>query len=140
MSKNMSGTTIGTGALLLALGVGFYAMAAQGDVMAGFSSRGPIGEFVKPDVTAPGVQILTADHPRDPAVRRSGLEFGRPVTIGENVWIGAGALILPGVSIGDDTLIGAGSVVTRDVGKGVTVYGNPARPHQKVVQSAPMQE
>ena len=84
--------------------------------------------------------IHTADHPSDPVVRLSELEFGRPVTIGENVWIGAGALILPGVSIGDDTLIGAGSVVTRDVGKGVTVYGNPARPHQKVVQSAPMQK
>jgi maltose O-acetyltransferase len=76
---------------------------------------------------APGVQILTADHPRDAALRRSGLEFGRPVTIGENVWIGAGALILPGVTIGDDALIGAGSVVTRDVAAGATVYGNPAR-------------
>ena len=77
---------------------------------------------------APGVQILTADHPRDPEVRRAGLEFGRPVHIGENVWIGAGALILPGVTIGDDALIGAGSVVTRDVAVGATVFGNPARP------------
>ena len=88
---------------------------------------------------APGVQILTADHPRDPALRRSGVEFGRPVTIGENVWIGAGALILPGVSIGDDALIGAGSVVTRDVGKGVTVFGNPARPHPQLGQSSMQQ-
>lgn len=76
---------------------------------------------------APGVQILTADHPRDPAVRAQGLEFGRPVRIGRNVWIGAGALILPGVTVGDDALIGAGSVVTRDVPKGATVVGNPAR-------------
>jgi hypothetical protein len=53
----------------------------------------------------PGVQILAADHPRDPAVRASGLEFGRPVRIGRNVWIGAGAIILTGVSIGDDALI-----------------------------------
>src|SRR5581483_10283395 len=74
----------------------------------------------------PGVQILTADHPRDPAQRAAGLECGRPVRIGRNVWIGAGAIILPGVSIGDDALIGAGSVVTRDVPAGATAFGNPA--------------
>lgn len=75
----------------------------------------------------PGVQILTADHPREPALRAQGLEFGRPIKIGKNVWIGAGALIMPGVTIGDEALIGAGSVVTRDVPAGVTVKGNPAR-------------
>lgn len=86
-------------------------------------------EVVIGDMTqiAPGVQILTADHPRDPAVRAQGLEFGRPIRIGKNVWIGAGALIMPGVTIGDDALIGAGSVVTRDVPAGATVMGNPAR-------------
>ena len=75
----------------------------------------------------PGVQILTADHPRDPSLRAQGLELGRPVRIGKNVWIGAGALLMPGVTVGDDALIGAGSVVTRDVPAGVTVVGNPAR-------------
>ena len=76
----------------------------------------------------PGVQILTADHPRDRAARAQMLEFGRPVTIGKNVWVGGGALILPGVTIGDDAIIGAGSVVTRDVPAASTVVGNPARP------------
>lgn len=76
----------------------------------------------------PGVQILTADHPRDPAARAQMLEFGRPIRIGANVWIGGGAIIVPGVTIGDDAIIGAGSVVTRDVAVGATVMGNPARP------------
>ncbi len=76
----------------------------------------------------PGTQILTADHPRDPAVRAQGLEMGRPISIGANVWIGGGALLLPGVTVGDDAVIGAGAVVTRDVAAGSTVVGNPARP------------
>ena len=75
----------------------------------------------------PYVQLLTADHPRDPALRRQGYESGRPINIGANVWIGGGAIILPGVSVGDDAIIGAGSVVTRDVAPGVTVKGSPAR-------------
>jgi maltose O-acetyltransferase len=75
----------------------------------------------------PAVQIYAADHPRDAATRRAGLEFGRPVRIGNDVWIGGAAVILPGVSIGDGAVIGAASVVTRDVGPGQTVTGNPAR-------------
>ena len=75
----------------------------------------------------PGVQILTADHPRDAAQRAEGIEFGKPVTIGRNVWIGGGAIILPGVTIGNDAVIGAGAVVTRDVPEGATAVGNPAR-------------
>jgi maltose O-acetyltransferase len=75
----------------------------------------------------PNVQILTADHPRDPAARATGLEFGRPVTIGRNVWIGGGVIILPGIAVGDDAIIGAGSVVTRDVPANGVAIGNPAR-------------
>lgn len=75
----------------------------------------------------PAVQIYTADHPRDAELHRAGYEFGRAVSIGRNVWIGGGAIILPGISIGDDAIVGAGSVVTRDVPAGATVAGNPAR-------------
>ena len=75
----------------------------------------------------PGVQLLTADHPRDPDIRRAGLECGKAIDIGRNVWIGGGALILPGVTIGDDAIIGAGAVVTRDIPPGATAAGNPAR-------------
>ncbi len=76
----------------------------------------------------PGVQIYAADHPREPALRQQGLERGRPVCIGRNVWIGGGATLLPGISVADDAVLGAGAVVTRDVPPGATVAGNPARP------------
>ena len=75
----------------------------------------------------PGVQLLAADHPRDAETRRDLLELGRPISIGSNVWIGAAAIVLPGVMIGDDSIIGAGSVVTRDVPSGVLAFGNPCR-------------
>jgi maltose O-acetyltransferase len=75
----------------------------------------------------PAVQIYAADHPRDPALRRAGLEFGRPVRIGRHAWIGGAAFILPGVIVGDDAIVGAGAVVTRDVNAGATVVGNPGR-------------
>jgi maltose O-acetyltransferase len=79
----------------------------------------------------PAVQIYAADHPRDAETRRAGLEFGRPVRIGSDVWIGGGAILLPGITIGGGAMIGAGSVVTRDVAAGITVTGNPARPRSK---------
>jgi maltose O-acetyltransferase len=75
----------------------------------------------------PAVQIYAADHPREHEKRLAGLECGKSVMVGRNVWIGGGAILLPGISIGDDSVIGAGSVVTRDVAPGVTVAGNPAR-------------
>ena len=74
----------------------------------------------------PGVQFYAADHPRDPIDRASGIEFGKPIHIGRNVWIGGHAVILPGITIGDDAIVGAGSVVTKDVAPGVTVAGNPS--------------
>lgn len=75
----------------------------------------------------PGVQILTATHPVDPHLRSAGWEAGRPVTIGDNVWLGGGVIVCPGVSIGADSVIGAGSVVTRDIPAGVVAVGSPAR-------------
>lgn len=75
----------------------------------------------------PAVQIYTAAHPLEADVRRSGLEYARPIRIGHNVWIGGGAIILPGVTIGDRSVIGAGSVVVHDVQAAKVVAGNPAR-------------
>lgn len=75
----------------------------------------------------PGVQLLTPTHPLDPARRRSGVEAGAPITLGDNVWLGGGVVVCPGVSIGEDSVIGAGSVVTRDIPAGVLAAGNPAR-------------
>ncbi|NVO55522.1 sugar O-acetyltransferase [Rhodobacteraceae bacterium B1Z28] len=76
----------------------------------------------------PNAHIYCAQHAKDPDERAQGLEIARPVTIGQNVWVGGGAIILPGVTIGDNAIIGAGSVVTKDVAPGQTVVGNPARP------------
>jgi len=76
---------------------------------------------------APRVQLLTAGHPIDPVQRRDGWEFGAPVTLGDNVWLGAGVIVCPGVTIGRDSVVGAGAVVTRDVPASSVAYGNPAR-------------
>jgi len=75
----------------------------------------------------PRAQLICADHHRDPVKRRAGIERAQPVTLGRDVWIGAAALVMPGVTVGDGAIIGAGSVVTRDVAPGATVRGVPAR-------------
>lgn len=75
----------------------------------------------------PNVQLLTAFHPVAAGPRRDKWEAARPITIGDNVWLGGGAVVLPGVTIGDDTVVGAGAVVTRDLPPGVVAVGNPAR-------------
>lgn len=75
----------------------------------------------------PGVHLIAADHPRDARSRRESLELARPVSIGSNVWLGAGVIVLPGVSVGDDSVVGAGSVVTRDIPSGVMAIGSPCR-------------
>jgi maltose O-acetyltransferase len=86
---------------------------------------------------ASGVQLITATHPVDPVARRAAWEQALPVVIEDGVWLGAGALVCPGVSIGENTIVGAGSVVTRDLPAGVVAYGNPARVAREIGESSP---
>lgn len=83
-----------------------------------------IGDSV---MIAPNVVIATGAHPVCPELREQVYQYNLPVHIGSRVWIGAGAVILPGVTIGDDSVIGAGSVVTKDIPSGVVAVGNPCR-------------
>ena len=76
---------------------------------------------------APNVVVTTAGHPIDPELRERVYQFNLPVHIGRNVWIGAGAVILPGITIGDNSVIGAGSIVTKDIPANSVAYGNPCR-------------
>jgi maltose O-acetyltransferase len=73
------------------------------------------------------VQLLTATHPIDPEARRAGWEYGRPITLGDNVWLGGGVIVCPGVTIGENAVVGAGAVVVRDVPPNTLAVGNPAR-------------
>ena len=83
-----------------------------------------IGDYV---MIGPNVTIATAGHPIQPDLRRKAIQFNQPVHIGNNVWIGANALILPGVTIGDNSVIGGGSVVTKDIPANVVAVGNPCK-------------
>ncbi len=80
----------------------------------------------------PNVQLLTPTHPVEPGPRRDKWEAGAPITIGDNVWLGGGAIVCPGVSIGANTVVGAGAVVTRDLPANVVAVGNPARVVKKL--------
>lgn len=93
-------------------------------------ARIQIGDDVQ---IGPNVQLLTPTHPVDPGPRRAKWEAAEPITIGDNVWLGGGVIVCPGVTIGDDTVVGAGSVVVDDLPARVVAVGNPAR----VVKSIP---
>ena len=75
----------------------------------------------------PNVTLATAGHPIDPELRARGLQYNLPVRIGRNCWLGAGVIVMPGITIGDNTVIGAGSVVTKDIPSGVVAVGNPCK-------------
>ena len=78
--------------------------------------------------------IATAGHPIDPELRRQGLQFNMPVRIGNHCWLGAGVIVMPGVTIGDNTVIGAGSIVTKDIPSDVVAVGNPCRVLREVTE------
>ena len=80
----------------------------------------------------PNVVIATAGHPIDPELRSRGLQYNMPVRIGKNCWLGAGVVVMPGVTIGDNTVIGAGSIVTKDIPSNVVAVGNPCRVMREV--------
>ena len=85
----------------------------------------------------PNVQIYTATHPMNFQERATGLEYAKPIVIGEDVWVGGNVVICPGVTIGDRSVIGAGSVVTKDIPEDVFAAGNPCRVIRKTEQSFP---
>ena len=81
---------------------------------------------------APNVVVATAGHPLEPSLRNDGYQYNMPVHIGKNCWIGAGVLIMPGVTIGDNVVIGAGSVVTKDLPSGVLAFGVPCKVQREI--------
>lgn len=83
---------------------------------------------------APNCSFYTAGHPFSISQRNAGLEYAKPITVGDNVWFGGGVTVLPGVNIGSNTVIGAGSVVTKDIPDGVIAVGNPCRVYRKLTK------
>lgn len=75
----------------------------------------------------PNVTLATAGHPIDPQLRGKGLQYNMPIRIGRNCWLGAGVIVMPGVTVGDNTVIGAGSIVTKDIPSNVVAVGNPCK-------------
>ena len=83
----------------------------------------------------PNVQLYAATHPLSPQERLKGEEYGKPISIGDNVWIGGNTVIMPGVSVGKNSVIGAGSVVTKDIPENVVAFGNPCRIYRQIEAS-----
>lgn len=113
----------------ITLGEDFY--ANTGCVMLDVA-RITIGKNV---MFGPNVSLYTAGHPLHPDSRNSGYEYGIPITIGDNVWIGGSCVVLPGVTIGDNAVIGAGSVVTKDIPANVCAAGNPCRVIREITEA-----
>lgn len=90
-----------------------------------------VGDYT---MIGPNVTLATAGHPINPELRRQGMQFNMPIHIGKNCWLGAGVIVMPGVTIGDNTVIGAGSIVTKDIPSGVVAVGNPCRVLREVGQ------
>lgn len=105
------------------IAVGAYTFVNSGAVLLDVG-RITVGDHVQ---LGPNVQLLTATHPLDAGRRRVGWEGSAPISLEDNVWLGGGVIVLPGVTVGADSVVGAGAVVTRDVPPGVLAVGNPAR-------------
>ena len=90
-----------------------------------------IGDYT---MLGPNVVIATAAHPIDAGLRRKGLQYNKSVRIGKNCWLGAGVIVMPGVTIGDNVVIGAGSIVTKDIPSNVVAVGNPCRVLREVTE------
>ena len=82
----------------------------------------------------PNVTLVTATHPVNPELRLTGMQYNKDVRIGKNVWMGAGVIVLPGVTIGDNTIIGAGSLVNKDIPKNVIAFGSPCKVYREITK------